>query len=344
MISNPRNSTFTRLSPHATTFYGLPRAADSDFNTARFVGGVSRADSSEEIRKARQQHRVTVRIDDGGKKAPTLDLRLSDLNIPSPEVLTATYNKRGTLVDNLGVGDEKDAMKRLQMRMRTDSETTNFTHSLATPDAVARRTFKYSAQSRAPVDLVRSKSSVSHASSKTSRSGLPSSVRRNNSDASLARPRIARHESGDTLDVVHQLAQQFPGIPPRVPRYPSGPGDGVVMIGDDYNGSIYRQNSDVNPFADPKRGTLSRQGSSGSAISAARTRVGGGELGKSTTSLVSHSSVKRKAPPPIDAELAKPSYIQVQVTGGSAGDSMYVQEYPREWSHLTFSLACDDVE
>lgn len=200
MISNPRNSTFTRLSPSAKTFYGLPRAAANDFS----------ADDLE--RRARMQQRVTVRFDGAGRMAPTLDVRLSDLNMPSPELLTATFNKRGTLVSGAGAGlkdlddiggDEKEALRKLQMRMRADSESR--TAGLTTPEAVAQRTFKYSTQGRDAVDLVRSKSTLSRNPSKAIKGrGLPASVRRNNSDGANAvgalRPTSAESSASDTLD------------------------------------------------------------------------------------------------------------------------------------------------
>lgn len=255
-----------------------------------------------------------------------LNLRLSDLNIPDPEVLTATYHKRGTLVgvgglqyDEDGDEDEKSAMQRVR---KAES-----VYSLAAPEEVATRTFKYS-QGRGPVNLVRSKSAVSRTPSKGSSQmrerglGLPASVRRNGSKGSIL-SRAMRHISAgssgtDTVDTVHQFANQFPGIPPRVTRPTKAR---MSELGEGYEGTWMRASSGAmgrsggvmnsNPFDDPSGG-LSRQGSNGSGM-----KVGTGDKGKSTTSLVSTmGSVKRKAvpvPPPIDATLARPN-MQIQVT------------------------------
>lgn len=82
MISAPRTNTFNRLSAGASNFYALPRARS---NSRGFVPIM------EETARPRNE-RVTVMYD--GATAPTLNLRLSDFEVPTPEAILQSSSRR----------------------------------------------------------------------------------------------------------------------------------------------------------------------------------------------------------------------------------------------------------
>ncbi|KAL1747489.1 hypothetical protein HDZ31DRAFT_31816 [Schizophyllum fasciatum] len=93
MIANPRLSTFRALSPTAVAFHAAPRAPEKPISAPVASLGLPgmrafanmRSDSPVE----RKGERVTVYY--GGQRAPTLHLRFSELNMPSPSVITEKF-------------------------------------------------------------------------------------------------------------------------------------------------------------------------------------------------------------------------------------------------------------
>ncbi|KAJ7737353.1 hypothetical protein B0H16DRAFT_106658 [Mycena metata] len=109
LISNPRFSTFRQLSPTAKDFYNAPRAPTTsekaagpsmverrqstsgipDMNTfSQLKGDVTRTTASGLVRP---QQRVTVQFERG---APTLHMRFSGLEMPSPAVIAESVKAR----------------------------------------------------------------------------------------------------------------------------------------------------------------------------------------------------------------------------------------------------------
>ena len=94
LISNPRASTFARLSPTATGFYSQERA------NVLYGPRPMPQENQGETQGGAETRRVTVVYN--GLAPPELNLRLSALGLPSPEVLTERFNKRGTLLPMKG--------------------------------------------------------------------------------------------------------------------------------------------------------------------------------------------------------------------------------------------------
>lgn len=210
MISNPRTSTFLRLSPTAEEFYALPRAAglptQHEEGTAR-GGPIPRP------------QRVTIHYD--GRAPPELNLRLSDLNVPSAEVLTATFDRRGTMISSHERGrSEADSRKSSNRSMARSL-------SVIAPPSVPMVDWESLPQGLRPVMTSRSYTTGTMG-------GLPPSVRPNpkfsgseeqrQSDATDSmilfpgghrRFMSASSLASDSLSVVGALSSQFPGIPPR---------------------------------------------------------------------------------------------------------------------------------
>ncbi|KAJ7057252.1 hypothetical protein C8F01DRAFT_1153929 [Mycena amicta] len=109
-ISNPRFSTFQQLTPTATQFYEAPRAAPASkesplhasmtqrqpVSLVRTMTQASQAtqftqDSSGHLRP-RARERVTVHYDSGS--APTLSMRFSGLDMPSPAIIAESVKAR----------------------------------------------------------------------------------------------------------------------------------------------------------------------------------------------------------------------------------------------------------
>ncbi|KAI5893369.1 uncharacterized protein SCHCODRAFT_02500140 [Schizophyllum commune H4-8] len=93
LIANPRTSTFRPLSPTAVAFHAAPRAPEKPISQPMQSLGLPgmrafaamRSDSPVE----RKGERVTVFF--GGQRAPTLHLRFSELDMPSPSVITEKF-------------------------------------------------------------------------------------------------------------------------------------------------------------------------------------------------------------------------------------------------------------
>ncbi|KAL5514650.1 hypothetical protein ACEPAG_1966 [Sanghuangporus baumii] len=209
MISNPRASTFVRLSPTAEEFYSMPRATDA------VRGG-------DEVSRLRPQ-RVTVHYD--GQNAPELNLRLSVLDVPSAEVLTATFDKRGTII-----ADASYERKRAGSESR-QSSSQSLTRSLS---AIAPRSAPMAEYPSLPQDLRPVIENRSRTNRTTDAMGTISSIRPNPKFSVGEEQRQStgttsdmlfpgghrRFMSGsslasDSLSIVNDLASQFPGIPPR---------------------------------------------------------------------------------------------------------------------------------
>ncbi|KAL5497809.1 hypothetical protein ACEPAH_2740 [Sanghuangporus vaninii] len=209
MISNPRASTFVRLSPTAEEFYSMPRAIDA-------------ARGEDEGPHPRPQ-RVTVHYD--GQNAPELNLRLSVLDVPSAEVLTATFDKRGTII-----ADASYERRRAGSGSRQTSSQ-SLTRSLSAMALRSAPMADYPSLSRDLRPVIESRS---RANRTTDAMGTISSIRPNpkfsvgeeqrqsngTSSDVLFPGGHRRFMSGsslasDSLSIVNNLASQFPGIPPR---------------------------------------------------------------------------------------------------------------------------------
>ncbi|KAJ7677619.1 hypothetical protein B0H17DRAFT_1206900 [Mycena rosella] len=90
MISNPRFSTFRQLSPNATAFRAQaePKPEMSEFAQLKREVTTIRPDN---ISGLRPQQRVTVQFESG---APTLHMRFSGLEMPSPAVIAEKVKSR----------------------------------------------------------------------------------------------------------------------------------------------------------------------------------------------------------------------------------------------------------
>lgn len=92
MVSNPRLSTFQQLSPSATAFHTTPRAPriTEEPTGPRAPAGLVGMDQFTVIRDDSRQ-RVTIHFQDG---APTLHMRFSALDLPSPTTIVETVKSR----------------------------------------------------------------------------------------------------------------------------------------------------------------------------------------------------------------------------------------------------------
>ncbi|KAJ7594401.1 hypothetical protein C8J56DRAFT_742263, partial [Mycena floridula] len=82
MIGNPRFSTFAQLSPSATTFHAVPGVNEKNTRAMSGLPGMAQFAS---MRHQPPRRRVTIHIQGG---APTLEMRFSALDLPSPTVIT----------------------------------------------------------------------------------------------------------------------------------------------------------------------------------------------------------------------------------------------------------------
>lgn len=166
-ISNPRFSTFRQLSPTATAFH------------ARAPGGLPGMSDFASVKEGKSKQRVTVHYDE--RNAPTLHMRFSVLDIPSPAVLVDTVGK----------------------------STDNRPRSMLTTGSISPYPF-----SPGPTEIATAQ-----------RARIPQAVpqlyRTYGSTIIDSRPStfdaMSEHSrSHSSLDHLHILATQFPGLPPRV--------------------------------------------------------------------------------------------------------------------------------
>lgn len=161
MVSNPRFSTFQQLSPSATTFHATPRAPRGTEGAGpRTLDGLAGM-SQFALMRDKSRQRVTVHYQDG---APTLHMRFSALDLPSPT----------TIVESI--------------KSRPQSEW----------GSLSRRASSYYPNS---VDNVIPEI--------PSRTPIYARHTRAYSDFSL-------RSYPDSISAVHDLATQFPGLPPRI--------------------------------------------------------------------------------------------------------------------------------
>ncbi|KAK1230563.1 hypothetical protein PQX77_006340 [Marasmius sp. AFHP31] len=88
-ISNPRHSTFRQLSPTASAFH---RGARSPGVNGMDTFAAIKATVESQSRAPRQ--RVTIHFDETTGLAPTLEMRFSTLNMPSPAIIAETVKSR----------------------------------------------------------------------------------------------------------------------------------------------------------------------------------------------------------------------------------------------------------
>ena len=212
MISNPRTSTFLKLSPTAAGFTEIPPTEEMKYVEGTAKGG-----------PIPRPQRVTVSYD--GRSAPSLNLRLSDLKVPTAEELTAVFQRRGTII-----GGSADR------RMHGNWESTSTRKSRSTGRSLSRSLYAVAPPSVPNFEsfsLPQELQPVLDSRGYTSDSSLP------NRPSSRPNPRFrqdtdsftdvnsnsyvrghARFMSGsslasDSLSIFNSLAAEFPGIPPR---------------------------------------------------------------------------------------------------------------------------------
>lgn len=271
MISAPRGATFARLSANASSFYALPRARGAGPADAFATGnGYGTRDMA--------GRRVTIQYD--GQAAPTLNLRLSDLNMPHPEVFSNSYEQRSGLL----------AVPRAPSTRRNMSEGS----SASLPSQMAN----------------------------SYQTGGQSSVSRGTSRASIGRMPLAsynrsdRVRSGDSLDAVNQLAERFPGIPPRVTtRNLAILSESQMSERQTFASRLATRNHDL---------FYSRPPSDEEAISRTDSKSGSMKSSQgSHKSNPSSGSLRRKAvplPPPIDSSIAR-STVKASATSETPATS-----------------------
>ncbi|KAF9261381.1 hypothetical protein L218DRAFT_961390 [Marasmius fiardii PR-910] len=95
-ISNPRFSTFRQLSPRAMSFHQGTRSPVPDGSgRRRVVSGMDTfAAIKETIERQRTNQRVTVNFDAASGRAPTLEMRFSSLDMPSPALIVESIRSR----------------------------------------------------------------------------------------------------------------------------------------------------------------------------------------------------------------------------------------------------------
>lgn len=280
-ISNPRTSTFMRLSPTAEEFYSLPRAVDEG--------------RGEPIPRPK---RVTVHYD--GRAPPALDVRLSVLDVPSAEVLTATFHKRGTIISDASYEKWRAGEP---SRKSSRSMTRSFS-AIAPPSAPMVDAPSLPRELR---PVLGSRSYTTDAMDTLSRSVRPNPKFSSTEDLgqlagtkseSLFSDGHRRFMSGsslasDSLSVVHTLASQFPGIPPR--RTASG-----------------------------RRHSYHEAQTHSTMLDGVEEAT---EKGTIHSSVSPSNSIKRKPPPTIAGELSRdtPDYPSRQVSQKSSNDSKLSQ-------------------
>ncbi|TRM67626.1 hypothetical protein BD626DRAFT_103641 [Schizophyllum amplum] len=103
LIANPRLSTFRELSPTATTFHAAARAPEKPISQPVTSLGLPGMRGFANLRgdvPAGARERVTVYW--GGARAPTLHVRFSELNMPSPSLITERFRSPSPEVSEVG--------------------------------------------------------------------------------------------------------------------------------------------------------------------------------------------------------------------------------------------------
>ncbi|TDL27776.1 hypothetical protein BD410DRAFT_893961 [Rickenella mellea] len=303
-ISAPQTNTFARLSQQATAFYNLPRARAAANN------------GNSNLAPPRSEKRVTVRYD--GKAAPTLEMRLSDLGMPTPSMIKE-YVERESM--------ENAASERMAQTIpgtpsswslvsvperavapppRRPSPTADIGRERVTTTADAQDPFANPSPPERPRLLIPPRASGN------------SSYRQQ-----LARSSVNSITS-DSLSVVREIAAQFPGLPPRVTGRYRGSQLGQMREEGDRTDSVVDPNRPM-----PWASTVTGPDGSGTKRNDANAdgSVSRSSTGNSQRSSESRKSsvLKRKAvpmPEPIDSDIARPE-INPRATVMSGGTSAY---------------------
>lgn len=199
LISNPRASTFARLSPSATEFYSQPRA------NVLYGPRPMLQDSQTHTQ------RVTVVYD--GLTPPALNLRLSGFGLPSPEALADRFNKRGTMLPSREGSKMSVGTSSTSLSLSAIAPTQRSSMSVLPKDLghVARARSMSAGESIGTGDDV-SRSLSPRLNPKFSQEGWENG---RNPILQHSRFMSASSLASDSLSMVQELASKFPGIPPR---------------------------------------------------------------------------------------------------------------------------------
>lgn len=220
LISNPRGSTFLHMSPTATTFHQIPRAVEkarlgpSKLSTPMDPSSSASKEPGVNARtlKRTPSDRVTVHYAVGA--APTLDVRFSALDLPSPTEMVEEIKSRPVSPQTIK-----------SYGAYSIANTTGPMAPMPSPVHLAEAM-------RAAASPARPESAYSYTPPRISNGGLwrdDASVesfvqdgygdQEDNWRADSHRATLLSMKSGATsesLSVVHRLATQFPSLPPRV--------------------------------------------------------------------------------------------------------------------------------
>ncbi|KAK7040903.1 hypothetical protein VNI00_009499 [Paramarasmius palmivorus] len=292
-ISNPRLSTFRQLSPAATSFHANLSRRPSQVNpylspnpgNTNFLS----PDMKEFSALRSQRQRVTVHFDQSSGRAPTLEMRFSALDMPSPALIAESVNRRSSVDGSVSV-----------YTYQNTSPLTTYTYtaeSVPLPKTVGaplkRSTTLPSTRPTVPSMTIRNAFLNTNAS--TSDLDHSNSHRRDPSAFSG----FSAYSEMSTNTEIRVLAEQFPGLPPRVTGFGSNGAGGAGMgrsrslprnpkVGLSGGGGVSRATSQKSP-SELSRATSQRSAAdSGVAVSRATSQ-------KSVMSRA--SSIKRKPVP-----------------------------------------------
>jgi len=205
IISNPRHSTFRQLSPTAHSFHNAPSppqfpgaAPTLDPRQPRQPGGLTGMSEFEQLKKDvifRRGERVAVEFDASSGRPPTLHMRFSVLEMPSPAVVAELAHLSTTA---------KSRPQTMTDRIRRPSSY--YANSTMTRLSTSN---PYLAASSKPIANPES-AGIHNAFAQMSVSGHG-----HTRDASQLSG-YADSVNSVSNSVVNRLAAQFPGLPPRV--------------------------------------------------------------------------------------------------------------------------------
>ncbi|ESK87764.1 hypothetical protein Moror_11301 [Moniliophthora roreri MCA 2997] len=204
-ISNPRFSTFRQLSPAATSFHANQEKRPYT-GTAGNRDGMEYFAAIKQQARARQQ-RVTVHFDEHSGQAPTLEMRFSALDMPSPALIVESIKSR-------------PASEWTRPAPRRSSFYANSTYTTGTT------TFTHTQEPEPAAALKRSATMPSVGTAGRVPSMTIRNAFLNSSDSGHGHVRgpseISSYSQAPSLShsVVSELARQFPGLPPRVIKPP----------------------------------------------------------------------------------------------------------------------------
>lgn len=196
-ISNPRSSTFRQLSPKAAIAHAAQRASDIHDKSATYVtltaAGLPCMEHFADVRAQNGCQRVTVQYDQG---KPTLHMRLSLLDIPSPT----------TIVEETQSGPQSDTPRLDRKSVFRDS--TDSVPSFSEPFELVTAPRRMLSQRSARARLYQT---ASPATSPSPYSDPGTSVEpREQQDIDCMR---SMRSTTDSFQAVQDLTDQFPGPP-----------------------------------------------------------------------------------------------------------------------------------